>query len=63
MNREQMLGLTRHVLAALGVWLISSGYIEDALWNEVVGAVLVIVSAAWSFKAPEKQDPQMRLPR
>lgn len=55
MNREQLLGLTRHALTVGAGWFIHQGYIDEASSGEVIGAIMTLIGLAWSFLAPEKK--------
>ncbi len=48
-NKDQVMGVVRHVLTFGGGILIAMGHVEEALWAEVSGAVMTLVGAAWSI--------------
>ena len=54
MNKEQVLGIVRHVLTFGGGWLVAKGILDEGTVLEIVGAVITILGAVWSFIAPEK---------
>ena len=55
-NKEQTLGLIRHLLTYLGGVVVSTGVaITDEMWTTGVGAVMTLIGLVWSFKAPEKK--------
>ena len=51
MNKEQILGIVRHVLTFVGGFLITKGIVDETFVTEVVGALSTIVGAVWSFFA------------
>ena len=55
MNKERILGLIRHVLTFGGGIVVSQGYLDEATATQVIGALVTIAGAVWSFVAPEKQ--------
>lgn len=48
MNQDQILGLVRHLLTALGGLLVAKGYVDDTTMVTVVGALATIIGAGWS---------------
>jgi hypothetical protein len=51
MNKEQVLGIVRHLLTALGGYLIATGAMEETLVAEATGAVLTLAGVVWSVVA------------
>lgn len=49
MNKEQILGLVRHVLTIAGGALVTRGIVDDATSTELVGAVITIIGIIWSI--------------
>lgn len=58
---QKLLGvLIRHLLGALGAWLIANGWVDDGSWQELMGGSLAALTAiglslkekAMSAKAP-----------
>lgn len=49
MNRAQTLGLLRHILTTLGGVLLAQGTMSDTEMTEIVGAIITLVGAGWSF--------------
>ena len=58
---QKLIGiLIRHLLGALGAWLVSQGLVDDGSWQELMGGSLAALSAialslkekAMSAKAP-----------
>jgi hypothetical protein len=54
MNKEQVLGVVRHILTFGGGIVVSRGLLDEATMTAVVGAVITIGGALWSILAPEK---------
>lgn len=54
-------GLIRHGLTGLGGVVIAKGYADDKGWEDVVGALMLLIGAAHSayvkWKASQPKDP------
>ena len=48
MNKEQVLGIVRHVLTTVGGILIANGLIDDGSLTEIIGSVITLVGVIWS---------------
>jgi hypothetical protein len=48
MNKEQILGVFRHVLTFVGGTLITKGIFDAELANEIVGTVVTVIGTVWS---------------
>jgi len=48
MTADMVKGIVRAVLAALGGYVAAKGWFDAAGWNEIVGAVPVVIAAIWS---------------
>lgn len=55
MNKNHVLGIVRHVLAGIGVWLSTTGLIDESAWEALGGAVMTLVGVIWSVVSPEKK--------
>lgn len=55
MNKDQVLGIVRHVLTFAGGFIVAKGWLSEGAVPEVIGAVITIVGAVWSALAPEKK--------
>lgn len=44
-------GVVRALLGALGGWVVQKGWIDEETLTQVVGALIVIATAAWSIWA------------
>jgi hypothetical protein len=49
MNKEQVLGLLRHILTFAGGVVIAKGLVEESLYTELVGGVVTLVGTVWSI--------------
>jgi len=54
MNKEQVLGVFRHVLTFIGGTLITKGIFDEELANEIIGTVVTVIGTVWSFIAKKK---------
>jgi hypothetical protein len=51
MTKDMIWGVVRAVLAGGAGYLAGKGIADTATWNEVIGAIGVIFTAAWSIRA------------
>jgi hypothetical protein len=49
MNKEQVLGLIRHILTFVGGIVIAQGLVSDALSSELIGGIMTVVGTVWSI--------------
>jgi hypothetical protein len=58
MTAEQIGGIVRALMAAIGGWLIAKGVLDEGAVEAVSGAVATLVSAVWSVaaKKPKKAE-------
>jgi hypothetical protein len=49
MNKEQVLGIIRHVLTFVGGVLVIKGLTTETVSQEAIGAVMTAVGAVWSI--------------
>jgi hypothetical protein len=54
MNWTKLFGFIRHLLTFGGGYMVAKGYFDEATMNELVGAVMSIIGAVWSWQSPEK---------
>ena len=52
--KDQLSGLVRHGLTALGGFLVAKGLVEDSLIQDAIGAVMTLVGVIWSVAAKKK---------
>lgn len=48
MTKQVVLGMFRHVLTTGGGVLVADGLLDASTMNEVIGALMIVVGAAWS---------------
>ena len=48
MNTDQVLGVVRAIMAAVGGLLVQKGYIDAVTLTAVIGALVTLGSAVWS---------------
>ena len=49
MSKEQILGLIRHILTAVGGAVVMLGYFDETLVTEVTGGLMTAIGFVWSF--------------
>jgi hypothetical protein len=54
MNVEQIGGLVRHALTVLGGYLVAKGALDPAAVDTIVGAIMTLGGAGWSFMAKKQ---------
>jgi hypothetical protein len=54
MEKEQIYGIIRHGLTAVGGVLVTLGYIDEDIIPEVIGAVMTLVGVIWSYQDKKK---------
>lgn len=60
MKQRILMGLMRHVLGWVSAYLVSKGLLDESLANELTGAVLGIITVAWS--AYDKRGASLATP-
>ncbi len=48
MNSDQMTGIIRAILAAVGGLLVQRGYVDQQTLTTIIGAIMTLAAAAWS---------------
>lgn len=56
MNKEQILGILRHVLTFAGGTVVMKGLASDSIVQEIIGAILTLVGGLWSVTTKEKVE-------
>ena len=51
MNKEQTLGIVRHILTFGGGFVVAKGYGDPQLVTELVGGLVSIIGALWSIRS------------
>tara|TARA_R110000782_G_scaffold54693_3_gene115759 strand:+ start:1367 stop:1585 length:219 start_codon:yes stop_codon:yes gene_type:complete len=57
LNKEQVLGIIRHVLTAIGVILVATGKLDEITYMNTIGVIIAATSAIWSIF--DKTDGQI----
>jgi hypothetical protein len=55
MNKEQILGIVRHILTFAGGFLVVRGKIDESTLTEVVGSVVTLAGLVWSVLDKNKK--------
>jgi hypothetical protein len=58
MTAEQVAGIVRAVIAAIGGYLVGKGFADAETIAAVGGAAATIAAAVWSVLAKRKGEPQ-----
>ena len=56
MNKEQVIGIVRHVLTFLGGLFVLKGYLDESLVNEIVGGAATLIGTIWSVISKAKTE-------
>jgi len=56
MNKEQVIGILRHVLTFLGGLFVLKGYLDESLVNEIVGGAATLIGTIWSVISKAKTE-------
>lgn len=51
MNKNEVYGVTRAILAAAGGFVVARGWIDSETAVSLAGALATVVAAAWSVKS------------
>lgn len=54
MNKDQVLGIIRHVLTFVGGILITKGIIDEATSVEAIGSLTTLIGTIWSVLSKKK---------
>jgi hypothetical protein len=49
MNKEQKLGVIRHVLTFAGGILLAKGLVDESLLTDMVASIMVLIGGVWSI--------------
>ena len=49
MNKDQKLGVIRHVLTFVGGILLAKGLVDESLLTDMVASIMVLVGGVWSI--------------
>lgn len=56
MTKEQVFGLIRTILSAIGGVLATKGLIESSMVEPLIGAIVTIGTAVWSYKSKKTSE-------
>jgi hypothetical protein len=56
MNKEQVMGIVRHVLTFVGGAIVAKGLTTDAIMVELTGAAMTAIGAIWSIVSKIKSE-------
>ena len=51
MNKEQKMGILRHVLTFVGGILLAKGLVDESLLTDMIASIMVLVGGTWSVLA------------
>ncbi len=51
MNKEQKMGILRHVLTFVGGILLAKGLVDESLLTDMIASIMVLVGGTWSILA------------
>lgn len=51
MNKDQKLGVIRHVFTFVGGILLAKGLVDESLLTDMVASIMVLVGGFWSVLA------------
>ena len=54
MTGDQVWGIVRTILAAIGGWVVAKGYVSNELLTAILGGVGTIFVAVWSVFSKDK---------
>jgi len=54
LSRKVIEGIARHILTTFGGWLVAQGYIDEGLFKELLGALMVIFGIIMSILNKKK---------
>jgi hypothetical protein len=55
MNKDVVLGVVRHLLTFGGGYVAAKGILDQAVVNEVIGAIMTLIGVAWSVSNNKKK--------
>ncbi len=54
MNKDQVLGLVRHILTFVGGVLVAKGLATDVMTTELIGSTMSVIGLVWSIVSKKK---------
>lgn len=49
MNKEQMLGLLRHILTIIGGYFLAKGSVDADQLEQLIGGLITLAGVGWSY--------------
>lgn len=49
MKKDQFAGVVRHLLGAIGAYVVSQGILDESLATQASGALATLAAIAWSI--------------
>ena len=49
MNNDQITGIIRAILAAVGGLMVQRGYVDQQTLTTIIGAIMTLAAAGWSI--------------
>jgi hypothetical protein len=53
-NKEQTLGIIRHILTFISGLLVMKGFITDTVAMEIIGSTMMLIGSIWSISGKRK---------
>jgi hypothetical protein len=54
LTQEQVLGIARHTLSAIGAILLFKGKVDVSTWDIIAGSLLSVTAIIWSVTSKNK---------
>ncbi len=54
-HKAKVIGQVRSALIALGGFAVGAGYMDEGMMMEIVGGVVALTGAIWSWRDPAKK--------
>jgi len=51
MKQEQIMGIIRHALSAIGGFVVLKGHMSEAEIQQLLGILMTLIAVAWSVTA------------
>lgn len=49
MNKEQIMGLVRHILTFVGGIIVANGVASETITTDLVGGLMTVIGSVWSI--------------
>lgn len=54
MNKDQALGILRHILTTLAGMAVAKGYTDESTATAIVGGAVAMIGVVWSYRSKTK---------